>query len=91
LVIYLQASPQRLLERIEQRATRYERHIDGPYLDALNEVYSEFFLYYDAAPLLIVNASEIDLAGSDRDYYQFVDYLLDIRSGRHYFNPTFFG
>lgn len=91
LVIYLQASPQRLLERIEQRATHYERHIDGPYLDALNEVYSEFFLYYDAAPLLIVNASEIDLAGSDRDYYQFVDYLLDIRSGRHYFNPTFFG
>jgi deoxyguanosine kinase len=91
LVIYLQASPDRLLERIERRAKSYERHIDIPYLDALNEVYSEFFLYYDAAPLLIVNASEIDLAGSDRDYYQFVDYLLDIRSGRHYFNPTFFG
>jgi deoxyguanosine kinase len=91
LVIYLQASPDRLLERIERRAKSYERHIDIPYLDALNEVYSEFFLYYDAASLLIVNASEIDLAGSDRDYYQFVDYLLDIRSGRHYFNPTFFG
>ena len=29
-------------------------------------MYSEFFLYYDAAPLLIVNANEIDLAQGDR-------------------------
>ena len=29
-------------------------------------MYSEFFLYYDDAPLLIVNASEIDLANSER-------------------------
>lgn len=91
IVVYLQASSDRLLERLERRSTHYERNITRHYLDALNEVYSEFFLYYDAAPLLIVNASEIDLAGSDRDYRQLVDYLLDIRSGRHYFNPTFFG
>ena len=91
LVIYLQAPSSRLLERIERRGSGFERHIDKAYLDALNEVYSEFFLYYDAAPLLIVNASEIDLADSDRDYAQLVDYLLDIKSGRHYYNPTFFG
>lgn len=91
LVIYLQASVDRLLERIERRGIVSERHIDRPYLEQLNEVYSEFFLYYDAAPLLIVNANEIDLSKGDRDYYQLVDYLLDIRSGRHYFNPTFFG
>ncbi len=54
-------------------------------------MYSEFFLYYDGAPLLIVNASEIDLANGEEDYRQLVDYLLDIRNGRHYFNPTFFG
>jgi len=54
-------------------------------------VYSEFFLYYDGAPLLIVNASEIDLVNGEADYTHLVDYMLDIRSGRHYFNPTFFG
>jgi deoxyadenosine/deoxycytidine kinase len=54
-------------------------------------VYSEFFLYYDGAPLLIVNASEIDLVHGETDYSHLVDYLLDIHSGRHYFNPTFFG
>ncbi|MFV0276314.1 MAG: deoxynucleoside kinase [Parahaliea sp.] len=91
LVIYLQASTDVLLSRIEQRGIGYEQGVERDYLERLNEVYSEFFLYYDEAPLLIVNASEIDLAHGDRDYRHLVDYLLDIRSGRHYFNPTFFG
>lgn len=90
LVIYLQASTDVLLSRIDNRGLPYERSIDRAYLEQLNEVYSEFFLYYDDAPLLIVNASEIDLAHNVADYRHLVDYLLDIRSGRHYFNPTFF-
>jgi deoxyadenosine/deoxycytidine kinase len=90
LVVYLQASTDVLLRRIEQRGLAMERGIERRYLEHLNEVYSEFFLYYDDAPLLIVNASEIDLANSATDYQDLVDYLLDIRSGRHYFNPTFF-
>ena len=91
LVIYLQASPDVLLDRIDSRGVTAERTIDRDYLERLNEVYSEFFLYYDDAPLLIVNASELDLANSKDDYIHLVDYLLEIRSGRHYFNPTFFG
>jgi deoxyguanosine kinase len=91
LVIYLQASPDRLLERILTRGVSSERGIDREYLEQINEVYSEFFLYYDAAPLLIVNANEIDLSQGNEDFSQLVNYLLDIRSGRHYFNPTFFG
>ncbi|WP_434783512.1 deoxynucleoside kinase [Mangrovimicrobium sediminis] len=91
LVIYLQASTDVLLSRIESRGIAAEQAIERAYLERLNEVYSEFFLYYDGAPLLIVNASQIDLVSGDRDYSHLVDYLLDIRSGRHYFNPTFFG
>lgn len=91
LVIYLQAPTDVLLERILRRGIEHERSIERRYLEQLNEVYSEFFLYYDGAPLLIVNASMIDLAADDGDYLQLVDYMLDIRSGRHYFNPTFFG
>ena len=90
LVVYLQASTDVLLSRIENRGLAIERNIDRGYLEQLNEVYSEFFLYYDDAPLLIVNASEIDLANNAADYKDLVNYLLDIRSGRHYFNPTFF-
>lgn len=91
LVVYLQAPTDVLLDRINARGIPHERAIERDYLERLNEVYSEFFLYYDEAPLLIVNASEIDLANDEQDYRHLVDYLLDIRSGRHYFNPTFFG
>ena len=91
LVIYLQASTDVLQSRIDNRGIPSEQAIERDYLERLNEVYSEFFLYYDGAPLLIVNASEIDLANGDADYNHLVDYMLDIRSGRHYFNPTFFG
>ena len=91
LVIYLQASTDVLLSRIDNRGVPFEQAIERDYLERLNEVYSEFFLYYDGAPLLIVNASEIDLVNGETDYSHLVDYLLDIHSGRHYFNPTFFG
>jgi deoxyadenosine/deoxycytidine kinase len=91
LVIYLQASTDVLLSRIQNRGISYEQGMGREYLERLNEVYSEFFLYYDGAPLLIVNASEIDLVNSEEDYKHLVDYMLDIRNGRHYFNPTFFG
>ena len=91
LVIYLQASTDVLQSRIQNRGIAYEQSMGRDYLEQLNEVYSEFFLYYDGAPLLIVNASEIDLVNGENEYNHLVDYMLDIRSGRHYFNPTFFG
>ena len=91
LVIYLQASTDVLLSRIEQRGNRAEKGISKTYLQSLNEVYSEFFLYYDEAPLLIINASEIDLVSRKTDYLHLVDYLLNIKSGRHYLNSSFFG
>ena len=88
LVIYLQASVDRLLERIDRRGIASERTISRQYLEELNEVYSEFFLYYDAAPLLIVNANQLDLVSRQEDFAHLVDYALDIKAGRHYYNPT---
>lgn len=89
LVIYLQASVDVLTSRIQRRGIEYEQVISREYLKSINEAYSEFFLYYDEAPLLIVNAEELDVVSRHNDYAQLVDYLLNIRSGRHYFNPTF--
>jgi len=90
LVIYLQANPNELLHRIKSRAIPYEQSIDVQYLEALNAAYSEFFHYYDDAPLLIVNAGAIDFANNENHYSQLVEYLSKVRSGRQYFNPTFF-
>lgn len=88
LVIYLQAPNEVLHQRIAQRGIEAERTITTEYLDKLNDAYMNFFHYYDRAPLLIVNAAELDLANNPDHYAQLVDYMLNIKSGRHYYNPT---
>jgi len=90
LVIYLQAPVDSLMDRILKRGISEERNIDRDYLELLNEAYSEFFLYYDDAPLLIVNCADIDFINNDDHYLTLIDYMLSVRGGRHYFNPTIF-
>jgi len=90
LVIYLQAPVDVLMQRISQRGVNIERSIDREYIEMLNQAYSEFFLYYDDAPLLIVNCSDIDFNANQDDFLALIDYMLNIRGGRHYFNPTIF-
>jgi deoxyadenosine/deoxycytidine kinase len=90
LVIYLQAPVDVLMDRILRRGIAAEQSIDRDYLELLNEAYSEFFLYYDDSPLLIINCSETDFIDSEEDYLNLIDYMLNIRGGRHYFNPTIF-
>ncbi len=89
LVIYLQAPVDVLMERIRRRGNLAEQHIERDYLAALSDAYTRFFHYYDQAPLLIVNATEIDLAGNSDHYRQLVEYLLTIKSGRRYYNPHY--
>jgi deoxyadenosine/deoxycytidine kinase len=88
LVIYLQAPEDVLLRRIARRGIAYERRIDAGYLRRLSESYARLFLYYEAAPLLIVNAAHIDLVDNDEDYQALVEQIQATRSGRHYFNPS---
>ena len=87
LVVYLQAPVDVLLERIARRAISYEQVIERRYLERLVESYSRFFLEYDVAPVLTVNAAEIDLVGSDVDYASLLREVARSRKGRHYFNP----
>lgn len=87
LVVYLQAPVEILLERIARRGIEYEQVIERRYLERLVESYSRFFLEYDSAPVLMVNASEIDLVGSDADYASLLREVARARRGRHYFNP----
>ena len=65
LVIYLQAPVPVLLDRIQNRGIAAEQQIDKTYLAQLVDAYTRFFHYYDAAPLLIVNAAEIDLVNNN--------------------------
>lgn len=87
LVIYLQAPVQTLMERIRKRGRHYERMMESSYLQRLSEAYTQFFYHYHDAPLLIVNAEDIDFVNNDADYRQLLETITNIRTGRHYYNP----
>ena len=87
LVIYLQAPVDILFERIQKRGVAFEQSIKRDYLEEISEAYARFFLYYEQTPLLIVNATEIDLVNNDQDYEQLLNYIENVGKGRHYFNP----
>lgn len=87
LVVYLQAPVETLLQRIARRDREIERRIDPDYLRRLSEAYTDFFYHYDAAPLLIVNAAEINPVDSDADYRQLAHRICEVGYGKHYFNP----
>jgi len=86
LVIYLQAQPAVLAERVRRRAVRYEREISEDYLTRLAEGYSRFFYHYDAAPLLIVNSENLNFVERDPDFELLVSRVRAMRSRREFFN-----
>ena len=87
LVIYLQAPVDVLLRRIAARGIDYEEYMDPRYLDRVASAYTHYFHHYEAAPLVIVNAAEIDFAHGDADYDLLFDMVRSISRGRHYLNP----
>jgi len=88
LVIYLQAPADILLERIRSRGIPYEREITAEYLEALSNSYAKFFHFYDAAPLLVVNAAAVDMANNTDHFDALLDQIVDMDGSRQYFNPN---
>ena len=88
LVIYLQAPVDVLRNRIGRRGIQYEQLMDSGYLNRLAEAYTRFFHHYQDAPLLIVNAAEIDPVRNDEDYGALLERIRRMNSGRHYYNPV---
>jgi deoxyguanosine kinase len=86
LVIYLQAQPAVLVERVRRRATGYERPISEEYLSLLADSYARFFHHYDAAPLLIVNSENLNFVERDADFELLVSRVRGMRSRREFFS-----
>jgi deoxyadenosine/deoxycytidine kinase len=87
LVVYLQARPDVLLARIRKRGRDFERHIEPEYLEALAKAYSDFFFHYEETPLLVVNANDVDLAGSDEELDALVNVIRKHRAGTQHYVP----
>ena len=88
LVIYLQASPDVLLHRIQKRGRSYERQITGDYLASLNEAFNHFFFHYEDSPLLIINTDKLEFT-ENRDQLQDIFSRMSERfEGTRYYVPS---
>ena len=83
----MQAPLSVLKNRVSQRGISYEQRIEDGYLQRLTESYADFFHYYEASPLLIVNAEQINLVDSEQDYENLISQINLSHSGRNYYNP----
>jgi deoxyadenosine/deoxycytidine kinase len=87
LVVYLQATPEVLLQRVRGRGHEFERPIKESYLENLVKSYNHFFFHYTDTPLLVVNTSEIDIVRKPDDLSQLVKEIMTMRGGTKHYLP----
>ena len=87
LVIYLQASPEALKQRIRRKGVPGERAISDKYIEQVAVAYEHFFFHYSASDLLVVNTSDIDFVNNNRDLQLLLKRLAEPVRGTQYFLP----
>jgi len=87
LVIYLQASPEVLRQRVAKKADPAEAEISLDYLEEVAKAYEHFFFRYAATNLLVVNTSEIDFVERHKDLQELLRRLQEPVKGTQYFLP----
>ena len=88
LVIYLQASTDTLMKNISNRGREMESDITHEYIDALSQVYTEYFFRYQETPLVIINTNNIDFVHNENDLKEVIQYIRKPISGTKFFNPV---
>ena len=86
LVVYLQAQPATLYERVRRRAADFERGIGEDYLALLAEGYTRLFHGYGAAPVLIVNSENLNFVARDADLELLIARMRAMKSRREFFS-----
>jgi deoxyadenosine/deoxycytidine kinase len=87
LVIYLQATPEVLRERIAKKKAAGESQISREYIEEVARAYEHFFFHYAGSNLLVVNTSEIDFVNRNADLQQLLRRLEEPVRGTQYFLP----
>jgi deoxyguanosine kinase len=86
LVIWLQASPATLMQRIRRRAIAMENRIGDHYLQRLCDAYVEYFHGYDIAPVFAVGTEHFNPVDRDADFAVLLERLAAFRGRREFFN-----
>ncbi len=88
LVIYLQASVDVLMKRIQSRGILYERKLKREMLARLTDSYAQYYLNYHNSALIVINAENLIDSGYGSHFNVLVERVENISSGRQYFNPV---
>ena len=88
LVIYLQADTDTLMKNINKRKRTFEKNMSRDYIDALNQVYNEYFFRYQDTPLLIINTNNIDFVNNKKDLEEIINVVRQPITGTKFFNPA---
>ncbi len=85
IILFFKRSPEKLLQNIKKRGRSYEQNIQASYLEAVNDMYFEFFKHQDKSRILILDTNELDFH-NDEETYQKIKNLLDqpYELGLHY-------
>lgn len=87
LVIYLQATPEVLKQRLKRKGVPGERAISDKYIEQVVAAYEHYFFHYSASDLLVVNTSDIDFVHNNRDLQALLKRLSEPVHGTQYFLP----
>jgi deoxyadenosine/deoxycytidine kinase len=87
VVVYLQASTDVLLQRIEKRGRPYEFNIDPDYIKLLNKAYNHYFFHYTDSPLLVVNTDAMDFINDRDDQAEIMEQIAAVKPGATYYQP----
>jgi deoxyguanosine kinase len=87
LVVYLQASPEVLKQRLKRKGVAGERAISDDYIEQVVKAYEHFFFHYSASDLLVVNTTQIDFVHNNRDLQLLLKRLSEPVRGTQYFLP----
>ena len=92
LVLYLQSPTEVLKKRLKERARRDDTAtglpaLDDDYLRELNEAYNHFFFHYQAAPLLVVETSSVDVGWGDEVVDDLLKQVKAMTGGTRYYVP----
>ncbi len=87
LVIYLQASPDVLKQRLKRKGLTQEQDISDAYIEQVAKAYEHFFFHYTASDLLVVDTSEIDFVNREQDLELLLKRLSEPIKGKQYFLP----
>ena len=90
LVIFLQITVPTLIRRISREGDQVEKNISEKYLEDIVEAFDYFFFNYQAAPLLVVKADDLDFSRED-DLQDLIQQIRDMKKSSLYYVPQSFG